>query len=811
MIQNFAEHISEDRTEMPRILLADSNLRMRSYTRRLLESHYDVLAVGDGETALRALHDWHPDLVVCDMATPKVTGMELLQKLRDTPETQTTPFILLSEHSNDSSWLQGIEAGADDYIAKPFNDYELMARINGLLRLKEMRKEAQSREVELKAETTSVLESIDEAFIAVDSDWNITYMNAEAEKIYSASRETLLGKNLWEAYPEAIGTNFYKEYQMAMSERIPTKFVEFYKPYQTWFEVNVCPVASGGLAIYFQDVSARKRTDIIIEGQKRALELAIKDAPVNKIFDVIARTVEKQSGNMVMASIMILDEDKKHLRLGAAPSLPEEYKKAIDGMEIGISAGSCGTVAFTGKPIIVSDIASDPLWTEFRDTALKHGLEACWSNPIYSSSGQVLGTFAIYFSKMIDPMEQDWSVVEFLSQTVAIIIERKNEFYERKLAEKALKEADRRKDEFLATLAHELRNPLAPISNALHIMRMPNVPRNVMEMSEGIMERQLAQMVRLVDDLMDVSRISRGKINLQKEKIVLADVINSALETASSLIEDNSHTISVSLPEEDVWLEGDFTRLAQIFSNILTNSIKYTDPGGKIHVSATRSNNDIVVEITDNGIGIAADQIPHIFDIFAQVDSAIDRARGGLGIGLTLVKNLVELHGGTVAVRSEGLGKGSTFSVGLPIIREPENFQGTTLEYSRQEAAHGLKVMIVDDNEEAAQTSGWMMEFLGYQTLVVHSGKEALRQAQSFIPDVVMLDIGLPEMNGYDVCRLLHAMPEMQNTIFIAQTGWGQAEHRRKAEEAGFDHYLVKPVDMSVLEDLLGRVVLHRT
>ena len=811
MIRNYAAHIAQDLEAKPRVLLADSNMGMRSYTYKLLETRYDVLAVSDGESALMALQEWQPNLVVCDIALNKLTGMELLQELRDNPDTQTTPVILLSSHATETSRLQGIEAGADDYIVKPFNDNELMARISGLLYLNDMRKEAQKREIELKAETVNVLESIDEAFIAVDSEWRITYLNAHAESIHNISREDFLGKNLWESFPDTVNTNFYKEYQRAMLERVPVKFEEFYKPYQTWFEVNVSPVSKGGLTIYFRDISDRMRSEIIIKGQRRAFELAINDSPLDVILDVIARTVEKQSGNTVFASILLLDPDGEHLRKGAAPSLPENYIKAVNGLKIGPAAASCGTAAYTGKPVIVSDMTTDPLWADFRDMIFENNFSACWSNPIFSSSGKILGTFALHFEKDFNSVQQDWEMVEFLSRTAAIIIERQMESRERLQAEAALKEADRRKDEFLAILAHELRNPLAPISNALHVMRMPDAPSNVIEMSEGIIERQLKLMVRLVDDLMDVSRISRGKINLRKEKISLTEVINNALETSRSLIKNQSHMIVVNVPEEPIWLDGDFTRLSQVFSNLLNNAIKYTDLGGHITLSASMENHQVIVTVADDGIGIGADQLPVIFDIFSQVDCALDRSRGGLGIGLTLVKNLVELHGGTVMATSDGLGKGSMFTVRLPGSvpgNAPEDATGNA---PQPATTPGLKILIVDDNEASAQTTGWMMEFMNCQSRIVHSAKEALRVAPIFIPDVVMLDIGLPEMDGYDVCRLMRQMPELEKTTFIAQTGWGQDKYRRMAEEAGFDHYLVKPVDMKVLEELLASIDPHKT
>lgn len=364
-----------------------------------------------------------------------------------------------------------------------------------------------------------------------------------------------------------------------------------------------------------------------------------------------------------------------------------------------------------------------------------------------------------------------------------------------------LSAANRHKDEFLATLAHELRNPLAPIRNAAYVMKLAN-DRKIREEARKTIERQVEQMVHLVDDLMDASRITQNKIVLRRAPVQLATAITNAVETAKPLIEEKGHSLAVTLPPEFIWLNADLTRLAQIFSNLLTNAAKYTEPEGRIEISAYGNGNEATIIVRDNGIGLSSATLPRIFEMFTQVDSSLDRSQGGLGIGLSLVKKLVELHGGNIEAYSEGKGKGSEFTVRLPVIEHVPAIEPSLASEVVKEQKN-YRILVVDDNIPSAKTLGWMLELIGHEVQLAHDGLAALEMAKSFIPNVVLLDIGLPKMNGYEVCRRMRQKSILEHTIFVAQTGWGQEEHRRMAKESGFDYHLVKPVDMASLQKLL--------
>lgn len=366
-----------------------------------------------------------------------------------------------------------------------------------------------------------------------------------------------------------------------------------------------------------------------------------------------------------------------------------------------------------------------------------------------------------------------------------------------------IKEADRRKDEFLAMLAHELRNPLAPIRNAVNILKM-SPDKAIRSQLEDTIDRQIEHMVHLVDDLMDVSRITQGKIDLRREPIKLQDAINHAIETSDPLIQHHRHRLAVALPDTPIWLDADFGRLSQIFSNLLNNAAKYTNDKGVIEISAREAGTSAVIRVRDNGIGIPENMLQRIFDIFSQVDSSLERSHGGLGIGLTLVKSLVEMHGGTISVASSGNNTGSEFTVTMPTLAAYEASPVAEAEYEQPKTGRMLRVLVVDDSEAAAKTMGMMIELSGHEIRIAHDGAAAIELARSYRPEVVLMDIGLPGMNGYEICKIMKDDPLHSNTIFIAQTGWGQDEHRKRSQEAGFEHHLVKPVDMYDLEKLLN-------
>jgi len=374
---------------------------------------------------------------------------------------------------------------------------------------------------------------------------------------------------------------------------------------------------------------------------------------------------------------------------------------------------------------------------------------------------------------------------------------------QRKQAEIALREADRRKDEFLAVLAHELRNPLAPIRNSLHILLLSAPHDSTVERVSEMMERQVNHLVRLVDDLLEVSRITRGKIELRKEPVELASVVRGAVETSRPLIDTARHQLSVAIPPEPLTLEADPVRITQVIANLLNNAAKYTEEGGQIWVTARREGDGVAISVRDTGMGIPVDMLPHVFEMFRQVDNSAGRSQGGLGIGLTLVKSLTEMHGGSVQARSDGPGKGSEFVVRLPLAAGQRTL-GSTGPASRPSTVFApRRVLVVDDNHDAAESLGMLLKMLGSEVHIVYNGPDALEALRTYQPDVVLLDIGMPGMDGHEVARRIRQQPEFQHVTIIALTGWGQEEDRRRSQKAGFDYHLIKPADFSALETLL--------
>ena len=370
----------------------------------------------------------------------------------------------------------------------------------------------------------------------------------------------------------------------------------------------------------------------------------------------------------------------------------------------------------------------------------------------------------------------------------------------------ALMQADQKKDEFLATLAHELRNPLAPIRNALQIMRLGRQPE-VQEDARNIIERQLGQMVHLVDDLLDVSRISQGKVELRLELADVVSAVQTAVETSRPLIEAGKHDLTVVLPlPQSLMVRADVTRLCQIVANLLNNAAKYTPDGGRIEVSAQREDGMALVRVKDSGVGIPTAMLPRVFEMFAQVDGHSERAQGGLGIGLALVKQLVAMHGGEVQAHSNGPGQGSEFTVRLPLAEagaaSTERIEAHKLEAG---AEQGVRVLVVDDNIDSALSMAQVLDMLGYETRTVHDGLEAVDAARAFAPDVVVLDIGLPRINGHEAARRIRQLPGGRDMMLVALSGWGQEDDLRKSAAAGFDRHFVKPVDLHVLVEVVAR------
>jgi two-component system, sensor histidine kinase len=377
-----------------------------------------------------------------------------------------------------------------------------------------------------------------------------------------------------------------------------------------------------------------------------------------------------------------------------------------------------------------------------------------------------------------------------------------HEMQVRQRAEEALRLADRRKDEFLATLAHELRNPLAPIRTGLDILRLRSGDAQATQRATDIMERQLRQMVRLVDDLLDVSRINTGKFTIKSGRVELKAVVNDALEVVRPYIELHGHELTIDLPDRPVFLNGDATRLAQILSNLLNNAAKYTNRGGRVGLRATVDDRTLTLVVSDTGIGIAPDMLDTVFEMFVQVDSTLERSNAGLGVGLSLARKLVELHGGTIEAHSAGVGHGSQFVVRLPIVVEPElPAKPTPMSFI---SAETYRILLADDNVDFVNSIGALLTAMGHSVVITHNGPDALAAAKRFCPDYAFLDIGLPQMSGYDLARGIRDLSCCTMTVMVAVTGWGQEKDRQLAFEAGFDHHMVKPVRFEQIEEILG-------
>ncbi|HET7370341.1 MAG TPA: ATP-binding protein [Gammaproteobacteria bacterium] len=688
--------------------------------------------------------------------------------------------------------------------------------------------------------------------------------------------------------------------------------------------------------------AARRRAeqrDALLAQEQRVIERIAAGAPLSAALDELIGGFETRfTERRPRASVLLLDEDARHLQHGAAPSLPTDYNSAIDGIAIGEGIGSCGTAAHRRARVIVGDIASDPLWNGFAALALSHGLRACWSTPIIGSHRQVLGTFAIYYPALGEPIAEEMEAVDFLNRAAAIAIERHladaalrqsearyrtlfsaidegylladvifdrdgnvvdleyidanpavleltgrdiighrlsefagnyesywfelwgrvartgrseraehylspqqrwYDFYifklepenansrrigllfrnitDRKRVEEdlrssrnALQEANRAKDEFLAMLGHELRNPLAPIVTALQLMRMQNP--GVLTRERGIIDTQVHHLVGLVDDLLDVSRIARGKIELKQAPVDLSDIVAKSIQTVSPLFEKHEQTVHAEV-DHGLMVNGDARRLVQVVTNLLNNAAKYSPPQRTITVSVCTDGGEAVLRVRDQGIGIDADLLQLIFDPFSQSTQSIERSEGGLGLGLALVKNLVTLHGGSVEGHSEGSGQGSEFIIRLPLLEQPQTDAGNednmTSTASSTVTGSGdaakAKVLIVDDYADAADSLAELLQIDGYSTRVAYDGAAAIEAATEFVPAVALVDIGLPVMDGYEVARRLRQTPAMESLTLVAVTGYGQESDRQRAKAAGFDEHLVKPLDPMTIGELIDQ------
>ena len=450
-----------------------------------------------------------------------------------------------------------------------------------------------------------------------------------------------------------------------------------------------------------------------------------------------------------------------------------------------------------GRTLLVADVDAELAAADGADMFNAIGIKAIICCPLVKG-GRLVAMMAVH-----QRHPRAWTEAEVA--LVEAVVERCWAHIERVRATEALVDADRRKSEFLATLAHELRNPLAPIRNGLELLRLGSAKPEQQAHIRAMMERQVGHMVHLINDLLDIARVASGKVVLQVAPLAVQEVVASAVETSLPLIEASRHTLDIDLPPAPLAVEADAVRLSQVLSNLLSNAAKYTPQGGRIRVAARREQDDVVIVVSDTGIGIAAESLPEVFEMFTQVAHSVDRAKGGLGIGLALVRHLVQLHGGSVAAASAGVGQGSTFTVRLPLGRAT-SAEAAPPAPPGAGAARQLRVLVADDNVDAADTLCMLLRQAGHVTAVAHDGEQAVRLAGEFRPEVAFLDIGMPRLDGYGAAGAIRALPGLAAVRLVALTGWGAQEDRRRSQAAGFDAHLLKP---AVPEEVLALLARH--
>ncbi len=664
------------------------------------------------------------------------------------------------------------------------------------------------REEETRLRLAAIVESSEDAIISKDLNGAITSWNRAAQRLYGYTADEIVGRPVSVLMPSDHKDDF-----PTLMERLKRgERVEHYETVRVAKDgrridvsLTVSPIRNTegkiiGASKIAHDITDRKRTEAALQKQTERLRLLWEAAAVlltAENSDAMLRGLLAKIGPHLGVDTYFnfrVNDNGDALQLASCAGIPVETARTITRMEFGQSI--CGTVALNRQPIVATHIqrSDDPKVQLVKS----FGLRAYASYPLLAGD-RLLGTLS-FASRVKDQFEPDEAAfIETVCHYVTVA-------YERLRLLNELKEADRRKDEFLATLAHELRNPLAPVRNAVQVLRLKGSDEPELRWGRDVIDRQIEHLTRLIDDLLDISRITRNKLELHKQRIELAEVIRGAVESSRPIIEQFGHELMVTLPRQPIYLSGDLVRLTQVFLNLLNNAAKYTERGGRIWLTADPQGSEVVVRVEDTGVGIPAEKLPRLFDIFFQVDRTLERSQGGLGIGLSLVRRLVELHGGTVEAHSQGLGKGSAFTVRLPVLVEkpkPAPSQGSSGS-GLTKATSPRRILLVDDNRDSADSLAMLLRLTGNEVQTAYDGVEGVEAAEQFRPEVVLLDIGMPKLNGEDACRRIRSEPWGQDMLLIALTGWGQEDDRRRTVEAGFDTHIVKPVDPEALLKLLA-------
>ena len=680
---------------------------------------------------------------------------------------------------------------------------------------------------EVRFRLAAIVESSDDAIVSKTLDGTIQSWNAGAQRLFGYTSEEAVGKPITLIIPpELHDEERHILRRLAKGERIDhfetirvTRGGE-----RLAISLTVSPVRNArgvivGASKIARNITERRLMEEALREETRVLHvlnnvgagLAGARLDLERIVQVMTDAATEVSGAAYGAFFYRMQDEQgvRHVLYGLSGATREAFA------HFPLPRGTTLLApAFNGERTVrCEDVTKD---ARYGQNAPYHGMppahlpvRSFLAVPVLSGSGELHGALLCGHPQPGMLSQRSERLVMSVAAQAAIAIDNarlyeaaQREIANRKRAEAALSEADRRKDEFLALLAHELRNPLAPIRYAVAMGKKTGRTPEQQRRAEEIIERQAEHMSRLLDDLLDVSRITHGTLELKKGRTELTSVVAAAIEAARPLLDARQHTLSLDLPKETVRLDADSVRIAQILSNLLINAAKYTDAGGRIELHARQEGRTVAISVKDNGIGISAEMMPKLFTLFSQARPALERSEGGLGIGLALVRGLVDLHGGTIEARSKGLNRGSEFTVHLPVVvAAPEQSAGEA--DAEPSPSEPLRVLVADDNRDSAETCGMLLELAGHKVRIAHTGQAALDLAHRFHPHVLLLDIGMPELNGYQVAEAIRAAPWGRNMVLIAVTGWGQEADKRRALAAGFDHHLTKPIDVTRLEALL--------
>lgn len=710
-------------------------------------------------------------------------------------------------------------------VARRRQERELLAANEAL--------ERKSQELQEQREWFQVtLSSIGDAVITTDVHGNVTFLNPIAERMTAWSSQDAAGQPVERVFhiinertreialsPVRIVLRDGNVVGLANHTALIAKDGS-----ETPIDDSAAPIrnASGrvlGVVMVFHDVTLRRRTEAALREETRILELLnaagsgiAAELNLQTLLQSLTDTATKLSGAQFAAFCYnVINEPAAAFSLH---TLSGASREAFEQLGLSSHAPVFGAT-FRGERVVrLADVTQDADYSKVaaaRGEAKEHArIRSYLAVPVASRSGEVIGALFLGHTERDVFSERTERLVLGIAAQAAVAIDNAR-LYEaaqaqiarREQAEAALREADRRKDEFLATLAHELRNPLAPIRQAALISKMASASEAQKRWSHDVISRQVQHMSLLLDDLLDVSRITRGTLQLRKQATELSAVVDAAVETARPTLDAKRHRLEIDMSGGPTYFSADPLRIAQVLSNLLTNAAKYTDPEGVIRLIAQVGPDSVVIRVIDNGIGIAAEALPRIFQMFSQVNATQDRSDGGLGIGLALARGLIELHGGRIEATSQGLGRGSEFSVHLPVGLLCVPSRGDTRSAGKRSAVIGRRVLIADDNEDSADSLAMLLRMEGHEVMVVHDGPGALAAIASFAPEIALLDIGMPGLNGYEVAQKIRELEPATPVKLIAVTGWGQHSDKARARASGFDHHFTKPVEPERLMDLL--------